>query len=86
MLLADLKSFEKKLDVDMVHVDHLNAIAHRNGLYDGTQLNHPRVAHNLLGYKTDCTSFTKRTALALWVGGPPPNGYLDMHSSNSTIS
>lgn len=55
----------------MVHADQLNAITHHDGLYDGTQLNHPRVAHNMLRYKTNCASFTKRTTPALWVGGQP---------------
>lgn len=53
----------------MIHADQLNAIAHHIGLSDGTQLNHPRAAYNLLGYTTDCTSFTKRTTSAQWIEG-----------------
>lgn len=53
----------------MIHINQLNAIVHHTGLGNGTQLNHRRVAHSLLGYDTDCTSFIERTTHVQWIGG-----------------
>lgn len=68
---VDLNSFEK-LRLNMIHVDQLNVIAHHTGFGDGTELNHPKVAHNLLGYDTDCTSFFERTTPVKSVGDLAP--------------
>lgn len=57
--LTDLKSFKKKPKLEMIHPEKINAIGHHDGLYDGAQINHPRAAHNLLGYKTECLLVTK---------------------------
>lgn len=58
--------------MELVYPDQINAVANHDGLYDGTQLNHPRASHNLLGYKTKCISFTKQYAPSQWVGRPAP--------------
>ena len=56
----------------LVHTDQLNAIFHHAGFSDSSQLNHPRAAHNLLGYKPDSTSFTTNSTSLSWIGGPTP--------------
>ncbi|KAM7490240.1 hypothetical protein LguiA_033161 [Lonicera macranthoides] len=52
----------------IVHYEQLNAVACHTGNGDGSILNHPRAAHNLLGYRPDSTSFLDRTSLGDWIG------------------
>lgn len=70
--LVDLKLFEKKPKVELIHADQINAVARHDSLYNGMQFNHPRTAHNLLGYKTESNAFTKQSTPSQWVGGPAP--------------
>lgn len=85
LFLADLMSFKKR-GLNMIHVDQLNAIAHHTGLGDNSQFNHPRATHNLLGYTTDCTSFTERSSHFNGLGGQLPNGQLSTCFTSSTTS
>lgn len=56
---TDAKLFEKKPKLEMIHADQISAITHHDDLCDGTQLNHPRVAHNLLGYVIRKTNYPR---------------------------
>lgn len=51
-----------------IHFELLNAIARHTGNGDGFVLNHPRAAHNLLGYKIDSLSFSDMTSSGDWIG------------------
>ena len=60
-------------DPNSIHTDQLNAILHHTGLGDSSQLNHPRVAHNLLEYQPDYVSFIARSTSINWIGGKLPD-------------
>ncbi|KAM7473471.1 hypothetical protein LguiB_020714 [Lonicera macranthoides] len=56
LLLVDEGLFSKP-EWSTIHYNQLNAIACHTSLGDGTIFNHPRAAHDLLGYQPDSTSF-----------------------------
>ena len=57
----------------IIHVEQLNAIFHDDGFGNPSQINHPRAAHNLLGYVPEYTSFTTGSTPTTWIGGPTPD-------------
>lgn len=58
-LYSDAKGFAKI--VNLIHVDQLNTISNHNGVADPPPVNHPRAAHNQLGYNPSYTSYINRT-------------------------
>lgn len=73
LFFAGLKVFNKTKD-NFIHAEEINAICNHHGPIKNVPLiEHPRPAHNLLGYSLDITTFKPRTSTKLWAGGEWPD-------------
>lgn len=57
--------------MDKINIKHLSTIIIHQGLGHRTPFNHPRFAHNIIGYLLPYRSFSIRIVIVTWIGPKP---------------